>query len=432
MSLYKLFHVSDLHFGEGWVPEILSHAPGWEIHDPHVISSLSHSIRDQAQRCEEQKVPYQLVCSGDLSTWGSRESIRMATDFLSDRSILPREGAPVSMPGVKSPYIPGNHDVWQGTSPLWVPAPLRKRESLDCYDRLYEQAAPKADRINSEPFPYRLTLFEDEEIVLRLYGIDSTRIDLAPSEEISTLRATLHEISLLLPLTSEIIQWLRRYLPGDQSTKDEHIRHAIAACAVGFIDDRQLVNLCQFANEEQKEFEDRKQRLIRVAMVHHPLAYPATPEDRPDWTPDTLRALLRLDKIQALLQYLEFSAVLCGHQHCGFLQKIRPDSSLLPLHVFSVGTAGQRVRLTSQERQLLRDHDNLQLGERGSLSEAQDKVLQEAQDKLNEYAVYDLLKDGNEYIWSCQASRFMPHRQNFVIQRQPDAVPVTFASRTLY
>lgn len=405
-----------------------SYGLGWEIHDPHVISYLAHVIRDQAQRCEKENIPYQLVCSGDLSTWGTKESIRTATDFLSDCSVFSRVGAPVCIPGVTSPYIPGNHDVWQGVFPFWTPNPLRERRSLDSYSQLYEQAAPQASRCDDEPFPYRLTLFEDEEIVLRLYGIDSTRIDLALSHEISTLRAALDEVNQRLPLTREIVQWIRKHLPWDWSGTDEHIRLAIAACAVGFIDRSQLVCLCRFAEQEREEFRQRKQKLIRLAMIHHPLAYPDTPADNPGWTPDTLRALLRLDTLQALLQRLEFSAVLCGHQHRGFLQAVRPDSSLPPLHVFSVGTASQRVSLTRRERHLLRLHESF-LGDEGEKFPAsEEEALREAQEKLNEYAVYDLTREGSDYLWSCQASRFMPHRQEFRIQRQPDTVPVTFVS----
>jgi 3',5'-cyclic AMP phosphodiesterase CpdA len=405
-SLFKLFHVSDLHFGVHLREALVSGMPGWEIHDPKVVSRLAESIRRQGRECNEQTIPYRVICSGDLSTWGTLGALQTAQDFLSDKRISRRIGGPASLPDEDSPYVPGNHDTWDG----WFP-PLRQlspfhiaRTDLPSYSLLYESAAPGSTRRAKErPYPFRLPLYADEQIVLRLYGLDSTRVDLIPSQELSVLRASIEEITQRTSLRSEQVQWLRDRFKG---FTDDDLRRAVAAIALGFMDEHQLYDLAAFVKEEEEEFKQDKRRLIRLAMTHHPLAYPKTPRTMPDWTPDPIRALHGMGIVQAVLQALGFFGVLCGHQHQGFVKTICPNPILPPLHVFSVGTSGQEVELTQTERGLLRlDWDEVLPEER--------EAYRTSVTKLNQYMTYEIVHTSEKHLWRTKAWRFLPHRSLF-------------------
>jgi hypothetical protein len=357
-------------------------------------------------------------------------AINLAVDFLSERSIawrggIPgtrRKGSPVALPHADSPFIPGNHDVWAGWFPLILDKPCAPRDQISCYTKLYQEAAPGADRIDDEPFPYRRLLFENEEVVLRLYGLDSTRMDLAPQAEVSVLRAAGEEVQRNTGLSQDAIAWLRRFLFAQHT--DDELRRAVASVAVGFMDEPQMVRLLQFVEQEREEFQDSKRRLIRIAMIHHPIAFKNTPSNQSDWNPDPLRGLLRLGLVQALLQSEQFFAVLCGHQHRGFVQSVRPDPGRPPLYVLSVGTSGQKINLSIAERRLIRrPKDRL-------TQEEADKRI-EILDQLNEYAIYELSRNENGiYIWSVCAARHLPQDAKFVFQSKADMdyIPVSFVN----
>src|SRR6266436_1302757 len=84
-TLFRLMHVSDLHFGNTlpnpwWtIKNILSHIPGLETHSERVVRELSDSVRSQGIG---NPPPIHFIAAGDLTTWGNTVAFQLVFRFL--------------------------------------------------------------------------------------------------------------------------------------------------------------------------------------------------------------------------------------------------------------------------------------------------------------------------------------------------------------
>jgi hypothetical protein len=121
---------------------------------------------------------------------------------------------------------------------------------------------------------------------------------------------------------------------------------------------------------------------IRIAAIHHPLAYPNT-LGTPTW-----KTLVNLDtEVLPALQQLGFAVAICGHEHTGFARwNGASNSPHPPILVLSAGTAMQTVRLSKREKRVL-DLPTDAL----SSDDARDRET--AANRCNEYRLYDFELD---------------------------------------
>ncbi len=338
--MLRLVHVSDLHFGSSfstprlWA-ETVARIPGLGEHSGSVAQALSNWVAaDKAAAMKVGSPSPRVIATGDLTTWGTAASFQLAAKFL--RGSIPVTAklvAGLNEPNL--PVIPGNHDVWNGwllgLGPMAGFAPTTLTTAIP-------NPAPGAvyPPGGAASFPYQLLLNVGPPKVY-LYGLDSTRVDRTPFPQ------------------------YRNFL------------------AEGFIDLAQLTALNSLVAAEPPA-----PSTVRIAAVHHPLAYA---HKDPNYQPRS-HGLLNQLEVVAALQGHGFSLVLSGHLHHGYVRKIQNlVGARQPLYVLAVGTATQAVRLSRWEKQLLRDRYS------DLTDDSTRTAWKKAAAKCNEFRTYDLETD---------------------------------------
>lgn len=321
-SLIRIVHLSDLHFGSRFAEGMLRLVPGVHLHHPAVASALSRSLRRELSAPTRSTTPLQhTVVTGDLTTYGSEQSLDVAVGYVRGtlKEVRSRRGSP-GLNQSDASLNWGNHDVWGGALlGLTSLVPLNPLEDFPPLQHHSETAAPLAAvRLTSPYFPYQVRL-DLGACVVYLYGLDSTRNDLVDRDNAA------------------------RSARGLTLIDDDGgiVYHTF--WADGYCDLEQLSKLAAMVREE--EARDDSRCVYRFALIHHPLAYPDTSPTFPHLRKPEHKILRNLGEVQSWLYRLNFSAVLCGHQHEGFVKEIFPDSPgcsrVDPLYVLSVGTATQ-------------------------------------------------------------------------------------------
>jgi 3',5'-cyclic AMP phosphodiesterase CpdA len=291
----RLIHITDLHFGgqlstPWW--HLPSHIPGLELHSEIVAQSLSDTIRYEMKRCPMRS---RVVVTGDLTTTGDDNALSLALTYIRGQISAGARTA-LGLNASDAALIPGNHDVWSGVI-------LGLGQPRSNFDRWFADPAPDVVGAGDSPphFPYRLDLTGNLPVPVYFYGLDSTRVELSPSR----LGAVHHVL------------------------------------AQGYVDEAQMVALQDLILDEPV-----KGPALRVAAIHHPIAYLPGYEE-------SIKLLLNLKQVRQFLSDYGFSIVLCGHQHRGFTKPYRRSPGHRVLHVLSAGTATQTVRLSEEEERLL-------------------------------------------------------------------------------
>ncbi len=308
--------------------------------------------------CRSSQAPTSVIATGDLTTWGTAEAFERVLGYLRDQIYI-GSGDPEGRVGLNDPeamVLPGNHDIWSGTLPGLGGGISSSTRSN--FNRVIDDPAPSAVYPGAgKNFPYQRCLYDGTPGIY-LYGLDSTRVDEASNPRWRSLLAQ------------------------------------------GFINPEQLADLETLISQESDK------PCVRIASLHHPLAYPQTTGvgGHP--------ILINLDNdVLPTLQKLGFTMALCGHQHWGF---VRPtgavNTSSPPIRVFSVGTSTQVVGLSRREKQLLsRSHT--------SLTPDEQNQRHMASQKCNEFRIYEFETDpqvSHQLNVIVHVYRFYPHFFTFV------------------
>jgi 3',5'-cyclic AMP phosphodiesterase CpdA len=367
-------HVSDLHFGDALYTlwgAILNLIPGLETHSELAVKALSDSVRTQRLN---DPTPIRVVATGDLTTWGRSSAFLLAFTYL--RGQIPPGTGRIGL-GLNDPeavVVPGNHDIWSsmplGVIPVVATLPPSIRANFAQFFNPPAPAPSASYPSSGAPFPYRVRLYNGPPAIY-LYGLDSTRVDAAPAPLWRNFRAD------------------------------------------GFVDEPQLKDLVELVNGEPDK------PCIRIAAIHHPLAYPRTTR-----TPG-FGTLINLDSdasdVLPTLQRLGFAIALCGHQHRGFVRQNGASNMVdPPIWVFSVGTSTQIVRLSHQEEQLLNRPYT-------SLNPNEQRQWRAIAEKCNEYRTYDFEVDPqapNQLKVGVHVYRFDPNMLTFVKNSLTQPIPI--------
>jgi 3',5'-cyclic AMP phosphodiesterase CpdA len=370
----RLVHVSDLHFGDSITSPSWNRPPvgGLAVHDLNVAAALTDSV----EKLRLSSLLAELVvATGDLTTWGRVKAFHTAFTFLRSRHAV----SSLKVVGLGHPYalvVPGNHDIWSAMSlhvlaRAGIPLSTRKR-----FDGFFRPPVKPPALYSGSYFPYGVR-FDVGPVNLYLYGLDSNRMEQAPH-----------------PLTHSFL-------------------------ANGFVPKQQLDELEQHLIPQEMD-EPR----IRVAALHHPLAYKSV--GSAPFGP--AKKLLNLDEVLLRLQQMGFAVALVGHEHAGFARPESMTSSLNALHVFSVGTATQTVHHSAAARRLIAA-DPTTLGPRAV------EAREEALARCNEYRLYEFEADPRQdfrrdaptpgaLAVNVRAFRYLPHLQDFAEAVHPASAPV--------
>jgi len=366
--LFRLIHITDLHFDEQYRPLNQLYRVrmgGWQVHDPDVVCALAEKV---AEIRDEDSVPCRVAVTGDLTTWGTGDAFEFALNYI--RRTVPITTRQVcGLNDERAIVIPGNHDAWIDTFPLFYPRTGRPNPyGCPPFAEVFHNPAPDADlplflpgrggpaeveppRLGVSPFPFRVCLRQANPTIY-LYGLDSTRLDLWPEDEEQKAEKPWN----IQDADPDMAARIAASLSSERS----------AAIAGGYIDRGQLRRLAAAVRSEPHQSDV----VLRLVLIHHPLAYPFTnPRDPanlvegapPHWgSPLLLQAwhwfhlggsvLFNMADVQKELYDLQFNGILCGHQHCGFTKPIFPQpDAKRPLYVLSAGTAAQAMRLPRRE-----------------------------------------------------------------------------------
>jgi 3',5'-cyclic AMP phosphodiesterase CpdA len=301
---FHLFHVSDLHFGDPFHPTVqrmLQWIPfpmGVEVHHMEAVRELHASIL--VEGAAVAPTPCALCVTGDLTTLGRQGAFESALHFIGVRPSS--VSFPYRLNQSTLSFIPGNHDIWGG---FMLGVGGKEQYVRNTY--FHHPVPPEPQKTG---FPYQVLLSPGPPAIY-LYGLDSTRVDAQGS-----------------PVT---ISW-------------RNVR------ALGFIDDLQFTAL-----ENLVRSESRNVPSLRIAAIHHPVAYPTTVRTG---VAGFQKELTNLDLVLDRLQRLGFAIVLCGHQHKGFTQSASvANCPHPPLWALSVGTATQVIPAVSSEKNEYRIYD---------------------------------------------------------------------------
>ena len=276
-----------------WLP----FSVGIETHNARVVNRLAHSLRSQNRKLT--LTDWMLVASGDLTTLGGVGAFDLAFEYLRGASVngqTPR--LPHSLGCPDAPVVPGNHDIWGGSifnmtgrSPQTV--------------RTAHFTPPTPALPPSAAFPCVLPLSTGVPAV-SLYGLDSTEIE--------------------------------AFFGGGFVNQFK---------AIGYVSPAQLQNLKNTIASEPKD-----ELRLRIAVIHHPLAYRTTTGA------GNTKALQNLDDVLKELQNMGIALALCGHTHHGFIRPMCAfNSSRAPVYVLSAGTATQTVPAGAAENNEYRLYD---------------------------------------------------------------------------
>lgn len=310
MSIFfRLFHLSDLHFGDTWFTPwwgVSHHIAGLETHSARTATALHDSVRYQHLLSD---VASRVIATGDLTTWGTPEAFSLASEFLI-RNVAGAKNR--GLIGLNDPFaavMPGNHDTWSG---VLKGMPVLGGSSAAVRKQFFHSPAADARTANSKAtFPYRVCLHQGSPTrqgipTVHLYALDSTRLDAKDRPRSGA----------------------RHALPGDWGN----------VLADGYVDEQQLADLRKLVASESRD-----EKILRIAALHHPLGY-AEGDDDPK-----MKVLLNRDQVVSALQELGFAVALCGHQHRGFVGQVGQNDQKTPLlYVLSVSTATQTVSAMTQ------------------------------------------------------------------------------------
>jgi hypothetical protein len=303
---FRLIHLSDLHFGSGLDdPPLSSSIGGFGVHRFQAAVSLAAAVQELRRDVPTTRT----VVTGDLTTWGQKSGFSLAFTYLRGQFFVGGTPAWLGLNDPTIPVIPGNHDAWDGAFPA---TRLLRPPSRAAIDNYFLPPAPDAEpRRAGIDFPFRVCLYPGKRgntpsPAIYLYLLDSTRLDHAP----------------------------------DRAWRD--------TMAFGHVQHEQLVTLERHCKTEP----DHPPGCIRIAAVHHPLAYlhhVREPDEEPPgpYQPGQARrlgwGLLNEREVISRLQHLGFSLALCGHLHQGFTRPAQADPARAVLHVLSAGTATQAI-----------------------------------------------------------------------------------------
>jgi 3',5'-cyclic AMP phosphodiesterase CpdA len=370
----RLVHVSDLHFGDDITSSSWKRPPvsGLAVHDLNVAAALTDSA---GQLRLLEPLAERVVATGDLTTWGRGKAFHTALTFLRSQHVVSALKR-VGLDDRDAPVVPGNHDIWSAMSlhvlsRVGIPLSTRKR-----FDRYFDPPAPTHTLHSGNYFPYGVRL-DAGPVKLYLYGLDSNRMEQAPSPLLHSFLAS-------------------GFVPTQQLDELEHVL------------------LPQELNEPR----------IRVAALHHPLAYKSVGSA----PPGPVKKLLNLTEVLFRLQRMGFAIALVGHEHAGFARQESLTSSLDALHVFSSGTATQRVHHSAAARRLL-------AAAPATLSPRNAELRESVLESCNEYRAYEFEADpGHDFVRhapptsaltvNVRVFKYLPHLFGFAEVVHPASAPV--------
>jgi hypothetical protein len=282
----RLLHCSDLHIAEDLADSRQSFFKGLSSADFDSLSALEAAANKRALGAEvPEPLPDSPVCmiSGDLSAAGAVAEITNAVGFVRCKVYQTCNlGAGLEYGDTNVNMVLGNHDVWGGQSALlaWLGADEKRRRAAGLLGGF-----PRTARwvLGSNA----LDTVDVGSLRVRGYLLDSTR-------------------------------------PG-----------FLNVFARGRVPHRALEELERAVREdEESDASEGVSRVLRVAMLHHPL----DGNER-----GFFKFLENRVQVLAMLEQLGFGLVLCGHEHKkGIVPIERPNGGILYQCV--AGTASQVLR----------------------------------------------------------------------------------------
>jgi 3',5'-cyclic AMP phosphodiesterase CpdA len=172
MGRILLFHLSDLHFGSGFIGTT-NQLVGLNGHDVDMCRrlrvDLRHARLNDFHANGEDAINY--LIGGDLTRIGSDHDFHLShtytllqLDWVTDR-MRSQQSAALGLPHDHVYAIPGNHDHWRGIQPIVRKnVPLRRPPAYN----------PDVFPDFLEPTPWRHTLWSpDRTFAVELFGVDS-------------------------------------------------------------------------------------------------------------------------------------------------------------------------------------------------------------------------------------------------------------------
>ncbi|MFN7999409.1 MAG: metallophosphoesterase [Bryobacteraceae bacterium] len=132
--ILTLIHLSDPHFGSRFIIDgeskwrslvprvpLLKHISGWFPHGYQTALQLAIAVRTILRRCDDERIPWVVVHTGDLTATGSTSEFSVGATFFRHGHHL--ENGEVAGLMLETAYkqlpfdIPGNHDLWSRNNP---------------------------------------------------------------------------------------------------------------------------------------------------------------------------------------------------------------------------------------------------------------------------------------------------------------------------